>query len=104
AEYRILLDDKDWEVVEELTLPLKSYQTMHVVPVLAGAGSDSTGIFMTILGVLLIAVAVIFAVATVGAGAPLSAYVGALGAGWIGLAFTAGVALTLGGVSQLLAP
>ena len=91
--YRVLVDRRDVPL-EELGNP-SGQATVRIVPVIAGAGKG--GIFEIIAGVVLIAAAVALGPIGMGAGSLLSgamaAQVGAIG-----------LALVLGGITNLLSP
>jgi predicted phage tail protein len=109
AEFRIIIDNKDWECVEELVHPFKSTQTIHIVPVPRGSSDD--GLWMTIVGALLIVVAVVLAIpsggtsigATLGIAGSGAGFFGGLTTGLTGMILMAGVTLTLSGVTSMLA-
>jgi predicted phage tail protein len=104
AEYRIIIDGRDFESVDELQAKLKHYKTIDIIPVPAGSGN--TGLWEVIIGVVLVVVGIV-TIATFGATTPL--FAGALGAGLtygaVGSAIILqGIALAIGGLAQLLNP
>lgn len=112
AEYRVLIDDKDFTDVSELAVPFrKSIKTIHFVPVPKG-GDNNQGLWMTVIGVVLVAIAVVVSWGAAGglvAGLSALSGIGSAGAGiaipaLATLAFTTGIALTLGGIASLLTP
>ncbi|MCX8016420.1 MAG: tail assembly protein [Rhodocyclaceae bacterium] len=93
--YRVLVDDTP-RALDELGLPAEG--VIKIVPVTAGAGR---GLGQVILGAVLIGVGVL----TGGASMTLAAAWAAGGTAFAGyLAANVGMALALGGVSQMLAP
>jgi predicted phage tail protein len=102
--YRVIIDDTDMPDVSLLHLPFS--QSVHVVPVIGGAKSAFGGI---LVGALLIAGAVFFAPAVVGAlGPTMGLGAEAFGVAGFSVSFGQialfGASLVLGGVSQLLSP
>jgi predicted phage tail protein len=91
--FEAVIRDGDWHVVrgpldggvsldeEGLAVAVSDESEIHILPAVSGAGGD--GLFQTIAGAVLVAVGVY------------------TGQGWL---VNAGVALTLGGVSQMLSP
>lgn len=69
----------------------------HIAPVIAGKKS---GLLKAVVGVVLIAVAVVATIYTGPAGA---GFFSALTSGWSGVAFSMGVSLTLSGVATMMA-
>jgi len=99
--YKVIVDGYDTDL-EEIHYPAS--QTIKIVPVLGGAGGGAGKI---VAGIALVA----FAIATAGAGAGFLGLGAGLTAGTFTLGAAAsvaigsiGVALVLGGVSQLLSP
>lgn len=87
AEYRVVLDDQDFTCLEDLTLPLRKFRTIHFIPVPRGA--DNGGTWMTIAGIALIVVGVILSFI------PFTSAVGPY-------VIMAGVSVLIGGVTMLL--
>ena len=99
--YKVIVDNYETDL-EEINYPAS--QVIKIVPVLGGAGG---GVGKIIAGVALVAAAIIFAPVAAGfLGAGLGATAGAftLGAAASSVIGSIGVALVLGGVSQLLSP
>ncbi len=96
--FAVFVGDKNKRNVtkEELELDASS-QDIHLVPVIIG--SKRGGLFQTILGVALIAVATIMT-----SGAALGFGAGLVAAGGWGTVALAGASLALGGVVQMLSP
>lgn len=111
-KFQILIDKDQVDSVEMLAANSNYIpKEIHFMPVLQGADSDGT--LYTIIGAVLIVVAVILtygaasaaAAAGTGTTAASGASAGVVVAATAGkLAFTLGVSLALGGISQLLAP
>ena len=102
--YKVIVDNEVMPDVAALGLPFS--KTVRIVPVIGGAKSALGGILM---GALLIAGAVFFAPAVVGAlGPTLGMGAEAFGIAGFSVSYTQialfGVSMLLGGVSQLLAP
>jgi predicted phage tail protein len=77
-------------------------ETVHLMPVMQGAGSNK-GLFAVIIGVVLIGAAIILSGGTLAA--PLAGLITASGGLTLyGTAAVIGVSLALGGISALLAP
>jgi predicted phage tail protein len=103
--YKVIVDNYDSEL-EEINNPAS--QRIQIVPVLGGAGGGAGKI---VAGVALVAAAILLApagaavlgIAGAGGGAATAAGF-TLGIAAANLAATVGVALILGGVSQLLSP
>lgn len=97
ALYRVVLDGKDFDNIEQLAFPHKSYETIHFIPVIEGA--ESGGVWQTVVGaILLIAAVALFVFAPEGYFAEH-----ALAALAVGMIFSVGASLTLGGIAQLIA-
>lgn len=86
-QYRFIVNGRDHEGIGELYLS-GEFQTIDIVPVMAGAGGLS-GLWQAIIGVVLIVVGVVLLFT--GVGTALAPYV-----------IMAGISLTLGGVAQML--
>lgn len=102
--YKVIVDKELMSDVAELHLPFS--QIVRIVPVIGGAKSAYGGI---LIGALLIAGAIFFAPAVVGAlGATQGLGAAAFGVGGFSISYGQialfGASLILGGVSQLLAP
>jgi predicted phage tail protein len=100
--YKVIVDNYETDL-EELHYPAS--QTIKIVPVLGGAGGGTGKI---LAGVALIAAAIVFAPTVggflgLGAGAVTSGAAGTMAA-ITSIVGSVGVALVLGGVSQLLSP
>jgi len=97
--YRCVVDK---DLLDEGHIHYPMSKTFSITPVVHGAGK----VFGIILGVMLIAAAVAFAPAIVGALGPTLGM--GTGIGFLGLTYAnvawLGVALLIGGISQLLAP
>ena len=99
--YKVIVDNYETDL-DEIHYPAS--QVVKIVPVLGGAGGGTGKI---IAGIALVAAAIVFAPAAAGfLGAGLGATAGAftLGAAASSVIGSIGVALILGGVSQLLSP
>ncbi len=92
VEYRVVIDGKDFEHIDELYIPMGDYDTIEFVPVILG---ESTGLWQIIAGVLLIIVGVVIGVATSWTGIGL-----VIG----GALVSAGIGLVIGGITNLLLP
>lgn len=101
AEYRVIINGVDVTDATELQLPSQKLHQIDIIPIPSGAG----GLWQTILGVVLIIVAIVL-IAT-GVGAPGGAGILGLSAGMTGFlastALTIGISLTLGGIAQMMA-
>ena len=94
AGYRVLLNEKDIVVPDQLQLPTKKYTKIEFVPVAAGAaGNSGLAIGLIVVGVILLIVAAF----TYGATGVAAAKVFAVAA-------TLGVSLLLSGIIQLISP
>ncbi len=96
--FAVFVGDKNKRNVskEELEIDASS-QNIHLVPVIIG--SKRAGLFQTVLGVALIAVATIMT-----SGAALGFGAGFAAAGAWGIAAAIGASMALGGVVQMLSP
>lgn len=92
--YRVIVDNHPIMAVEELGLCAQPGGTIKIIPVVQGAG-DGKSIGKIIVGVVLVVAAVVIAVATWGAGTPLSAAM-------ISGAFGMGISLIAGGIMGLM--
>lgn len=109
AEYRVVVNNKDIQDYNELAMPARSDRTFDIIPVAQGAGSNN-GIWMALVGIVL----VIAAIYTAGASLGFASGWGALASGgaastgftaaFSSMALTIGVSLTLGGIVQMLSP
>jgi predicted phage tail protein len=101
GDYKVTVGRSELEIgnhPEYLHYPSASFETIRIVPVVAGAG----GVGKILAGVALIAAAIILA--PVGGG-----FLGAVGTGFLSASASVaigsiGVSLALGGISQLLTP
>jgi len=103
SEFRFVIDGKSVTSFDELILG--NIQTMEVLPVLKGAGNNTTGGILLIVGTVIIAI--VLTLASQGIGTVAAA------TGWAGIThltatsaffLMVGVSLTLGGISQMLSP
>ena len=102
GDYKVTVGRSELEIgnhPEYLHYPSASFETIRIVPVVAGAG----GVGKILAGVALIAAAIILA--PTGAGG----FLGAVGTGFLSASASVaigsiGVSLALGGISQLLTP
>lgn len=111
AEYRVVIDDNDFNHTDQLVVPFKRYRKFEFIPVAKGAGSN--GGWMIAIGVVLMIVAVALAIPTFGSSTYATyggGMAGGLGALWGGAApiyatatFGIGAAVALGGIAQLIA-
>lgn len=92
--YRVLNGKTELEKADQIKEP--SSGTLRIIPVVIGAGGP--------VGRILIGAALITAAVLLPAAAPAIFTAGSFAAGAAGVAFNVGVALTLGGVAQLLSP
>lgn len=100
--YRIIVGSKKTgDVLTEdlLTFGLTVGKPVHIIPTVTGRGGN--GIFTTILGIALIAVATVATAGGFGAVAAAGVFGTGLSWGTVGLM---GAALTFGGIAQLLTP
>jgi predicted phage tail protein len=104
AEYRVVIDGKDFESIDELALIQKHYKTIDIIPVPRGSGN--AGLWEVIIGVVLIVVGIALTIPTGGSSNVLTYYgFSAVIAGSIISALILnGIALVIGGVVQLLNP
>lgn len=79
-----------------LNCPLTSPE-LHIVPDFSGGGGNSGGFLKIVIGVVLVAVAIVATIYTGGAASPLVAMA-------ISGAFSAGASLILGGILSLMSP
>jgi predicted phage tail protein len=94
VKYRVLFDDKPCTSEEELKLHFQGDKTVHIIPVVQGAGGGGgEWYYYVAAGVALIALSFF---------PPLAAVVLPGGTTLAGMVFTLGVALTLGGLAQLI--
>ena len=104
--YKIIVDNYESDL-EELNYPAS--ETIQIVPVLGGAGG---GVGKVVAGIALIAAAIVFApagaavlgIGGIGGGLGAAGAAGFLTAAGASAIAGIGVALTLGGVAQLLSP
>lgn len=111
GRYQIIRGKDDYLSSEQLIMKLGKATELHIVPVVEGAGGGNKGILTAVLGLAMVAAAVVTAGAAVGGLAGLVPAMGTIGAelpilGCVTLAkiATVGGILALGGISQLLAP
>lgn len=110
GSYHILLKhlDRYFDIGEEdLSLQLGKASEVHIVPVIEGAKSSTTGsVLKIVLGVALVAGAFFLAPVAIGAAGGMGAT--AFGVGSVGVTYgqiaMIGVGLAIAGVSQLLSP
>ena len=92
---RMVCRIKGYDTEQSLYDPLNDdTKEIHLYPMLGGAGGGNGGLFKVILGVVLIAVAVVLA--------PFVLSVGGIGVSWA--LSKVGWALVIGGALQMLAP
>ena len=99
GEYQVSVGRNQLEVgshPEQLHYPSASFETIRIVPVVAGAGATAR----IVAGVVLFAVATL---ATAGGGAIFGAAI-AKNIGFLAVTQAVGASLALGGISQLLTP
>jgi predicted phage tail protein len=102
AMYRVLLDDKDHTCIEDITVPIKTYKSIHFIPVPQGAAKEGT--WELIAGIALILAVVVVGFVSYGTALGAMTQTVGLASHLITAAFTMGIALTVGGVSMLLTP
>lgn len=103
TEYRVLVDNQDLSHVEEFSVLEREMQEVHILPVLKGAGG--AGGWLVLVGVIIIALTIVAGGVGFAAGDAIMGVPGALTVTSAGSFFlTLGIAVTLSGLSQLLAP
>lgn len=97
--YRILVNNRELTCLDEAVVPLSSYDSIDIIPVLGGAaGNTGMNIGLIIIGVIL----VIIACFTYGSTAYQAG--SAFAAAFASMSLTLGLTLIIAGVSNLLAP
>ena len=103
TEYRVIVDGKDTQHIEEVSALERPMEEIHIMPAIRGAGGS--GGWLVIVGIVIIALVIVTGGIAVTAADPLLGTAASLTVTSTGSFFlTMGIAVTLAGLSQLLAP